>query len=486
MATEQYAMQMINWFFQTAGLVLDTAQTTSDVVSRSLMPLDNDPYIHQLNVMIRNNECNMQRLVQKNGESAEDYKKRIDEFKERVNEAGCFCHIQQSGNDFIIITKKEEANQINKILLSNSEHIDNQTMNAISGGDIKEYRTDDIHVAYMFQKRCEKNNVPVKIDAVSEINNPNTVYKIRFSESDRDIMQAIKRNVAIDVSDKAKNIRARFMDYEVNKNLSNINSVLNLSEPQHYLVGEKGNTIKINPNSIVVISDAGAETIYEGRQKSLQKVFNQRALYEVLKMGSTTLLTEEQYAQYMKAENKKDFLIDVEREKGKPVLTDAEKDILAKAERSRSLIENKLLQDHPEEISVDLNDYNNEESLNAFKSNEMINYEASHDATESGLSNATFLNDARALNDGLYSEPIEVKLTADEIAEEIWNDEVEIDESSIFPDYTKELNSEESSISAMHPDLKEKIQNWKDGFNTYNPTEEELAEEAKANGMEEI
>lgn len=445
----QLAQQQIQLLFQTAGLILDVGNTIADTTIKAISPLDSDPYFRELKSLIKNGECDVSKMCQRSNETLKEFEKRVADTKERLKESGCFFHVQKRNGeyDFITLTRERES-VANALLNAGERQPSNYEMSLLSGDKGKEFITNDKEMAYMFQLRCRQNRIPVQIVPIKE-NFPDEkeTYKIRFTEKDLEKMNAIRRNVVIDMHDEASEIRRAQIRFEAESINNNLNDALGYEDKEsYYLVGRNGKVAKIEQNSIVFMDKKIQDGIsYDSRLLRTNNSFEEKSREWILLMGPTTKLTEEQYKQYLEAENKRDFLIDAEREQGRPVISNDEKELLKKAESNRAKIEEKLLQDHPEEIVVDLNDYNNEESINTFKSNEKIDYEASHDNSESGYIDPSFLNDARAANNGLFAQDMEVPFSADAILDEIFNDELEseIDE----PDFDKDLEPEEPDIN---------------------------------------
>ena len=441
----QNAQQCISWFFQVSGLALDMVQTPADCLEKALAPLDNDPYINSLNKMIQKDETDHWMMVRFHGENEEDYQKRIGQIKSELQENNVWAHTVRRGETVEFITLKGEADKASQVFNQYRNYddpvISNKDLNAISGGKIKEFKTNDVYAAYMFQKRCEANHIPVKVEAVSDIKSQDMIYKVRFRESDQNIMTAIKRNIAIDINDPAKELRKTQIDYEMKASLDNINKTLNLENKNMVIVGRNGTDLKIGENGVTIIKDGQAETVFKGSSDMSIDKFKSKVLGEMSRMGVTVAMTKEQYEQYQKSENKKDFLIDTERKAGRPVLSHEEIEIYKKAEQQRSIVESKLSQSHPAETRVDLNDYNNFESLCVFKTDEKIDFEAVHDASESQFSDANFYDDARAFDEGIMAEDLDVGIEADEIYEEmIGNDtiDVEITQEDLEADFEYE------------------------------------------------
>lgn len=433
----QMAMQHIQWFFQIAGLALDTVQTVSDVISRSLAPLDNDPYIQQLNQTIREGKADINMMVKQPGESIQEFEKRIDDIKSQLKDAGVWCHVQKTGDGYAFITLKDEADRVNSVFNKNAVKdaatMTNTELNTYANGKVLEFKINDEYAAMMMAKRCEKNYIPCKVEAVYDYKTKQTEFKVRFAEADLDKMKAIKRNVVIDMTDPAKDIRKAQLKFEMESSTAILKKVQNLENAGNYIVGANGNVMKVNENNVVFIKGDKSEVVYMGNTDESKAKFNNKVLSEWGKMGRTTgrmtEMTEEQYQQYIQSTNKQDFIVEVERQQGRPELTDTEKEVYKKAEMQRAKVEAKLMQGHPEEIAVDLNDYNNEESIGAFKSSEKIDYEAAHDLGESEQINGTFLDDARAFNNGIIPEEPDVSLDVDELADQIMNaDEIEVDQ----------------------------------------------------------
>ncbi len=305
-----------------------------------------------------------------------------------------------------------------------------------------------------FVHRCSINGVPIYINnyngSVSE-QNAGTIF---YATSDKAKMDLIKQDVAIDFTGQGTDTIAEqllFDEQEFNNCSDTLKSLKSLSVQDRKefvngaVVDRDGNIAEINKDSItykpaVSITRDKMQHEIEEIQDDLDEeetvLFNsskEKYINTVDKrmdvMKKPVLLTEQEYKDYLdlgkegnvltrtfnKMYNKpkklainqrqRDFLIEIERKHGKPTPTQEEANILMgkERERKRLLTEQKLNQSNSGADIAIQDEYNTEQGLTAFKTEEKANYEDSHDISEKAQgSDANILNDASAENSGLY------------------------------------------------------------------------------------
>lgn len=240
-----------------------------------------------------------------------------------------------------------------------------------------------------FMDRLDKNNVDYTV--IHSLKDGDS-HKIIISDSDYDILNRIKIDVAIDKVDAEYNkIITKETQILDKYNLDLMKQIGLKDKESGFIIADvNGNVIQGNQKFMTINNENENPTrVLNSRINEYEKVMK-----AFCKMNQPTMLTKEQYELYQNSENKEDFLINVRREQGIGNLTKEELDTVMRHEKERELITQKLIQSHPEENIADLNDYNCEQSFLFFKKAEMENYEFNHDKSESGYQDAVFLDDA--------------------------------------------------------------------------------------------
>ena len=305
-----------------------------------------------------------------------------------------------------------------------------------------------------FVHRCSINGVPIYINnyngSVSE-QNAGTIF---YATSDKAKMDLIKQDVAIDFTGQGTETIAEqllFDEQEFNNCSDTLKSLKSLSVQDRKefvngaVVDRDGNVAEINKDSITYKPSVSItrdkmqheiEEIQDDLDEEETVLFNssrEQYINTVDKrmdvMKKPVLLTEQEYKDFLdlgkegnvltRAYNKlynkpkklainqrqRDFLIEIERKHGRPIPTQEEANILMgkERERKRLLTEQKLNQSNSGADIAIQDEYNTEQGMTAFKTEEKANYEDSHDISEKAQgSDANILNDASAENSGLY------------------------------------------------------------------------------------
>lgn len=298
-----------------------------------------------------------------------------------------------------------------------------------------------------FMDRLDKNNVDYTV--IHSLRDGDS-HKIIISDSDYDILDRIKIDVAIDKVDTEYNkIIAKETQILDKYNLGLMKQIGFKDKESEFIIADiNGSVIQGNSKFMTINNENENPTrVLNSRINDYEKVMK-----AFCNMNQPTMLTKEQYKLYENSDNKEDFLINVRREQGIGNLTKEELDTVIKHEKERELITQKLIQNHPEENIADLNDYNCEQSFLFFKKAEMENYEFNHDKSESIYQDASFLNDAYMEYIGfdvVESETDYKELS--EIEERIFNEKERDKKLEDLGINTEEINAEES----MNTDLEE-------------------------------
>lgn len=387
--------QAINMLFKSADLVLNVPKTMTDVLKsvandrvtpNSIIKAMNTT----LNKAINEGEADVLFTVPDSAKLKEIQSKL---FK---NDVYCQTGIYKGKGIIITFTNQREMAQhvLNKHFAeADFKLVSARELNSVANGNVASFMVNSEEKAIMIQKRCEQNGIQTNI--VHE----DKSFVVRYAEDDKDIMDQIKQDVAIDFSGEAGKLLEKQLEWENNNVCTVINATINGDyEKGSYIADKTGNSyLRINRYDVEVFRE-GEGSISIRRS---DKEFADKINAEICKMDGPVHLSEEQFQRIKDSigRERADQLLDIEREQGRPVLSQQDYLLLAKKEQERELINEKLNQDHPGEVRRDLNDYNVHQPVICFKEAERENFEANHDISEIEQDDAILLDDARAANE---------------------------------------------------------------------------------------
>lgn len=405
----------INMMFKTADLVLNVPKTMTDVLKavsddrvtpNSIMKAMNTT----LNQAIDKGEADVLFVNPDSNKLKEIQSKLLK------NDVYCQTGIYKGQGIIVTFTNQREMAQhvLNKHFAeTNFKLVSAGALNSAANGNVASFIVNSEEKAMMIQKRCEQNGIHTNI--VHE----DKAFIVRYAEDDKDIMDQIKQDVAIDFSGESGKLLARQLEWEKNNACAVINATIN----DDY---EKGSFIADKTGSYIKINRYDVEVFHKGEPgisiRKSDKEFADKVNSEICKMNGPIHLSEEQFQRIKDStgREREDQLLDIEREQGRPMLSQQDYFLLAKKEQDRELINQKLNQDHPNEVRRDLNDYNANQPIICFKEAERENYEVTHDISEIEQDDAIILDDARAANEGMMDIDTEFSLVSElEIEEQL-------------------------------------------------------------------
>lgn len=419
--------QAINTMFRAADLMLNVPKSMTDVLKAVV-----DDKVTP-NAVVKAMNTTLNKEIEKGNANILYMDPDPEKLKEvekmlMYNDVYCQTGIYKGRGVVITLEAQRETAQMvfNKYFAKDEfKFVSPTELNSVSNGAVHSFTVDSEEQAIMIQKRCEQNNIQTNIvhsSKLSRVENPRAAedvmsimreegeenyvtrhtecFQIRYCEKDKEIMEQIKQDVAIDFAGKGGSIITKQLQWENQHTCDVLNSVLNVEYQRGTYVADKnGNSICINKYDVDIMrSDGTSEKI-----KYRDAEYTEKLTYEICRMNHPVHLTEERMNELKNLSDKQrdEYILDVEREQGRPAITKEEYFILAAKEKERALLNEKLNQEHPDSVRRDLNDYNSEQPLICFKEVEKENYEASHDISESEFVDATILNDASAINEGM-------------------------------------------------------------------------------------
>lgn len=392
---------IINLFFKTANMVIDTQKFALSTCNMLVKPMDRNP----VNAMWKNAiaEDRVDVITYQNSQDAQDIKEQLTKNKVPYREYGN-----------MIFTLTQDRYRIKALFPGNDVPIEeaikeNSELNTI------EISVDESE-ALMFMNKLKQNDVLFAVTQDGYSDN----YKIVIADKDKDKLNRIKMDVAVDKQGEYGSIIKRETKKDAEYKVDMLNAVgsSNKENCDVIIADSDGTVIQGNEKFVVVEKDGKDETFYKSKDLGdVEATFNE--------MKIPTKLTKEEYEQFKNAENKQDFLIDKRREQGIGNLTEKEKETVIKQDiKERELYEQKMSQSHPEEIVTNMDEYNSEQPLILYKEAEKENYEMNHDIEESQFVDGTILNDAVMDYRGYEVEDSETDYDAiAEAEEEIFNNE---------------------------------------------------------------
>lgn len=399
---EVTGQQELTNFFKTHEMMMSTVNTFSNVVLKSvdLLLRTGDPLAKEMGKQLRNGNV-----------STVETESRADalNLQNALRNEGAFHSMAVSvdGRNFVLIHESEvelAQKTINRFYNERSRggSIDMKTFGRYADQEANIVENMNEQTAQMMAYRCEQQHIPI----VTQGPNENNKYNVLFAERDADKMSAILNTVAIDMAGEHGKLVTRQLQWESAYRTGVLNNILNGKysdgsqiEPGAALVDRNGNEIEVKKNALIIRESGREESIAKSREKNIEREV--KATY--CDMDRPVLLTRDQFNEFKKTpkEKRDDFLIDVERKSGRPVLSTAEMQIIADTEAKRASIQRKLSQSFYGSSSETQNPYNTEQSFWGFKEAERENYQDMHDRSEAKYADGEFLNEANAMDDGL-------------------------------------------------------------------------------------
>lgn len=435
------ATQGINYGLKSLNLILSGTSIMSDVLFKTLKMCEKDPMVKAMRDVVGRGDaefvfCNKDEMAM---------------LQKKLKEAGVDCVVGTYGDKGMIITNKKDHEMaqetINKYYAAR-EHggiIDKEMFESYSDNRAKQITGLDEAETSLFVKRCENNNVPVSVEGPD-----NGEYSIRFALKDESKINRIRLDVATELAGEAGKLLRNQLEYE-NKHFCEIqNAILNGKylddkplEKDSVVVDRDGKEIKIGNHSVELTDGNNKVTLNRPDDN-----FKNRLNLFMCEMNRPELLTKEQHEEFKNAVNKDDFLIDIERQNGRPSLSQSEMEIVAKAKRQREVVEEKLAQDHPDSDRMPFSDYNDEQSMFGFKEAERRNFEATHDMGESQHPDAVILDDASNNYRGWKIEDLQIS-----VKDEIDMDQIVSGYEMGTPDYDFDRDLDFDDLDELDVDM---------------------------------
>lgn len=392
----------MNIMFRSADLTLNTINTALDLLNLFIKPIDTDPVSKVWRDAIDGGEVDT--ITQLTGKVKE-------EFLASLKKAG--IPFQDSGG--IIFTLSADRDKVKDILGNTGVITAEQNLKNKARESLIELNVDSRAEALDMADRLRANGVDFTVNKEGYADG----YKFVLSDTDYDMLNKVKMDVAMDMQGEHGKIIKR--EYE------KCNDYLTACVQR---IGSPEKEAAFIVDGHTVIATEGKTVTVEKDGRNIANLYKDRDLMPAaaafIEMNKPALLTREEYEKFktLDESGKRNFITEKRKEQGIGVLTDTEKETILKYERQRELIEKKIKEMHPEEVSVDVSDYNCEQSLELFTEMERENYETQHDKAEAEHIDAAILNDAAAAYKGYRIDEPEVDY--DELAEieaEIFGDE---------------------------------------------------------------
>lgn len=356
----------IDLSFKTVNLFLTGVTSIFEVAEGLLKYCDQDPAAKLLKKHIKSNG---------DLEFTACKKELAPDLEEKFRDAGIVFLKTQSlanGGVTLFVYPDKDRERVEQILNDfRAEHresaiIDNSTMAAYSNGCVRSVSNLSYEEAVLFTEHAEKKGIPLVVEEQKQGS-----FKVTYAEKDQGILNRIKANVAMELSGPAGEALKKQLLYEGRKAEYQTDLILNYnkSEP-FYLVDLKGREMVVDQKGITYQSKEGTNTVERTEPDFLERA---NALY--LDMKGPVLLTEEQKKEFETEVEKKKYLVEREREQGRPSYTREEYQAIREMIQKRELYEIKLALAEPDQAVFDICLENDDMRLATFEEFNDINEE---------------------------------------------------------------------------------------------------------------
>lgn len=286
-------------------------------------------------------------------------------------------------------------------------------------------------------------------------------FNVVYRKAEEPAFERARRDACVDLSGKYGELAKQQVDFREKHYKDLMNTIkYDVPEKPFYVVDENGKTLKVDRDFLTYqVGDSKFEfrapknrrpnTTLESRDMSS---FSKDVNNVLCSMKSPVQLDEEQYQEYLEAENQRDYVLQKQREEGRPVLSKQDMEELAKINRQRESIEEKLTQSHAVADPEPYSELNTEQSFFGFTEQERIDWETMHDKAEAVFEDGILLDDARAANRDLTPMDRDIDMEGDALSEEILDiDEYESGMEDVINDMERETEFEQEMSSDMEP-----------------------------------
>ena len=366
---------VMNLMFKSANMILDNTNFAIGICDMIVKPLEKDPVNAAWKQAIDEGKVNVI--------SVSDIK---DEKKELL------CKLDRENIPYkeynnMIFTLNDDKDHVEDILNDfDSYAVTESAMQEHFGNGFVEVVVDTETDALLCKSHLDANDM----DYLVNKRGANEQYVFTVNRSDQAQLKRVMLDVAIDKQSECKDIYNRELtaDSQYRMNMLERLGSQN-SENCDITIVDIDGTALIGDKKFISLQKEGQEISFINKKKDIRDM-NQ----VFIKMKYPVALSRSEYREFLNADNREDFLIDKRREQGISAITPSDRDAILRHEAQKELIEQKLAQEHPNEIIADMNDYNNGQSLILFKEAERQNYELNHDMNEISNIDANILNDA--------------------------------------------------------------------------------------------
>lgn len=395
----------INMLFKTADLQIKAATTLMSVVKDLFEYLSKDSDVKMLRKELDGKDSDLHFFVCK--------PEHMRELAGRLEQLGIPHVVSASasldGSGIILFSGKHKKEVEQIIAAFRAEHSLGglTTKDVIYGkaeNGVAQIEHLDHYETTIMIELAKKQGINVAVENIGKDD-----FTVIYDRNDKPIMDNIRMTTAIQVcSGVAYEALKKQMDYENDISMKRAREAADYDKNQaYYLVDSNETKMKITADKISYQEKGGKEIVID--TDDFRR--NEKIMTFVGAMDNPIKLTEEEYRKYenLSEKEKQEYRIQVDKEKGRPQLSQAEYEAIRKMEDSRILYEQKLALDNPEQEIYQYSYLNNEMRMETFAEFERINQEAVHDRSALDNSDIELLDDARSQYRG-YAER-ESKLT---------------------------------------------------------------------------
>lgn len=417
------AQQGVNMLFQSVRIATSTAEVSLSFVNELVKNMvSRDLYARELKKAVRTGDTSFV--------AGEDHDISMVR-KELESRSIPFMEGQYgNGKGLIFPTKytgivNDKVEEIHRLKVRSSEISPLQLSSYSGGGDCREITgLDSVHTE-LLKDICNQRDIPYNV-----IEKWNGEFAVRYAAKDTGRMERARMDTIAALNGEHGKILLSQLEWS-NENYLKVEKQLRSELPKEnvYYVDGSGKELMARNNE-VIYSDGDFKMEIQGPYKrsglSGSKEFRDyRGYVNKVRAALSSMehdpvrLTEQEYREYQKTENKADFLVKKQRESGRPALSHEEIIALGSMNARLIVMEEKLLIEHPSAKPEPFVGISLSESLVPMTAQERSGYESvlADPATQSidGMDMEALYAADRGVCSSELSEPIETSLIEEEI-----------------------------------------------------------------------
>lgn len=397
--------QSVNYGLKAMELEVTAMSTVADIVYQGIKMFDSNSSVRAMNSLIKSNQteyimCDIDEMqslksrLEKNGVGMDPNS------RDKLEGVLPVIVKDEYGKErgMVIYNKKYHNIALDTLYMFNAERkgglVDIKTLENYSDGMMKKIEDLDKTELLMFDKQCKMYNVPYCIQGPED-----NKYDLIFADRDQEEMERIKMDSAITLSTPARDIYIKQLEYE-NKNALNIRyAVLNGVDKETNKNIEAGTTIVDRKGNVITFDKKGVYCVDSVTTKFYKRNspdFKHSVDKFVCDLEKPVMLNSQEYKQYRLEKDKNQYLIQNERKKGCPVITEESIVKIGNNIKIRTDMEKNIVEKHPIQMVKRIEDCSIEETIFSFTDKENLNLNQVITNNESMEIEANYYSDAEA------------------------------------------------------------------------------------------